>query len=95
MGIDVPLMDFNKMFAYSKMTILQEDKDRKKHWNDSTLEKKYRFLAFSEFLEYLVRLADYLEPDSEDPLEMKLERLLIKMLNSVGAKFYRNRVLKI
>ncbi len=65
-----------KLFAFSKMNILDEMDGEKS--NDK--------MQFVEFLEFVSRLADYVYKDYVE-LEVKLKRFLEVMLNSFGMKF--------
>lgn len=65
-----------KLFAYSKMNILDEMDGKNQN------EK----MQFVEFLEFLSRLAELVYKDYVD-LEVKLKRLLEVVLETAGFKF--------
>jgi len=67
-GIQITDRDLLWMFSHSKMLIIDEEKD----------SKKYLVLSFVEFLEFLVRMADFLseEGSAVQKLSVFLEKLL-------------------
>jgi len=74
-GIQITDRDLLWMFSHSKMLIIDEEKD----------SKKYLVLSFVEFLEFLVRMADFL--NEEGSIVQKLSAFLEKLLKAHKLNF--------
>lgn len=74
--VEVEPRELIKLFAFSKMNILDEMDGEKS--NDK--------MQFVEFLEFITRVADYVYKDYVG-LDVKLKRFLEAVLNGVGMKF--------
>lgn len=89
--IDINDKDLNLLAAYSKMTIIDEEKDSKQGTFLGylmSIGKKYGLLVFVEFLEFLVRLAEHTVKEGE--LIEKLGVTLEKILKSHDQNFHKS-----
>ena len=72
--------DIQNCYGMSKMTI----------WNEVENKKEYFKMQWVEFLEFIGRLANVRDKNSDSPLELKIENLLDDIFSHFG--FNRNEV---
>ena len=75
-GLKITIPDITAAYAYCKITIVDEMKQK----------EKYERLVFVEFLEFIGRVAEFVHKENTGPLIGKMEKVLDQLYKVVGWK---------